>query len=130
MAGVDIQAKVRSGLNKAIGATSSATAPLVYLIEMVGGNGTPTNPTVPTESPVLLVDAIFKSTTENIGQSNTGTFSSLIEAGDRLMVSNGDVLISPNDIIENGTTRLIVVDVDVKEPSGVPLAYIALVRQQ
>ena len=127
MAGVDIQAKIRKGLKRAVNKTGSASSDLIYLIEIVGGGGTPSAPIAPTENPVLLVDAIFKS----IDQTNSsGQFDDLIESGDRMLVTNGDVLMKPNSFVQVGADRFFVVDVDVKNPAGVPLAYICLVRSQ
>ena len=124
MAGFDIQAKVKSGLSKAIAKTGSASSELVYLIEMVGGTGTPSSPITPTENPVLLVDAIFKSITTN------NMDDTLIESGARSLVCNGDVEIEQSAIIAVGANRYIVQAVDVKNPAGVPLAYIATVAPQ
>lgn len=123
MAGVDIQAKVKKGLARAIVKTSSASADLVYKIGRTSNGGTPMNPIAPTETEILLVDAIFKS------YHDTQIDQTLILSGDRQLVTNGDVLIEPNDIIQIGIERFIVQpSVDVKNPAGVPLAYIAQVR--
>ena len=122
MAGVDIQAKVRAGLSKAIAATSSATADLVYVVKTSTTAGTPINPGVTTETDVLLVNAIFKSFNRNLID---GT---LIQDGDRQLVCNGDVELIQNEVIKVGGDRYYIVGVDVKNPSGVPLAYIAQVR--
>jgi hypothetical protein len=122
MAGVDIQAKVRSGLAKAINKTGSASSDLVYKIKRNSSGGSPLNPIAPAKEQILLVDAIFKSYNE------TQVDQTLIQSGDRQMVTNGDVLISVGDKIQVGSKLLIVVTVDVKEPAGVPLAYISQVR--
>lgn len=127
MSGIDIQSKVISGLNKAFSATGGASSELVYLVELSGAVSTPMNPVAPTESNVLLKDAIFKEYKLGVSPSQ---FDSLIQTGDRLLVSNGLVEISTSDIIEVGDDRFIVESVDVKNPAGVPLAYISLVRKQ
>lgn len=122
MAGVDIQAKVKKGLARAINRTGSSSSPLVYKVERTSNGGTPMNPVAPTETDILLVDAIFKDYNE------TQIDQTLIKSGDRQLVTNGDVLIEEGDEIKVGTERLIVQSVDVKNPAGVPLAYIARVR--
>lgn len=123
MAGIDIQAKVKKGLARAIVKTSSARADLVFKIERTSNGGDPTSPIAPMEVAVLLVDAIFKS------YHDTQIDQTLIMSGDRQLVTNGDVLIEPNDVIRVGDDEYIVQpSVDVKNPAGVPLAYIAQLR--
>ena len=124
MAGVDISKKVKSGLSKAINATSSASADLVYLLLVTRTAGTPMTPGVETTVNVLLKDAIFKSYSKSLID---GT---LIVEGDRMLVCNGEVEIKQNQIIQVGADRWLVKSVDEKTPAGVPLAYIAQVRKQ
>lgn len=124
MAGIDINSKVKSGLSKAIKATSSNDADLVYLEVKTRTDGTPMSPGVETTELVLLKDAIFKSYSKSLIDN------SLIMDGDRMLVCNGDVVISQNQTIKVGADRWLVKSVDEKTPAGVPLAYIAQVRKQ
>jgi hypothetical protein len=124
MAGIDISKKVKSGLSKAIKATSSNDADLVYLEVKARTDGTPMSPGVETAELVLLKDAIFKSYSKGLIDN------SLIMDGDRMLVCNGDVVISQNQTIKVGNDRWLVKSVDEKTPAGVPLAYIAQVRKQ
>jgi hypothetical protein len=124
MAGIDIRKKVKSGLSKAINATSSNDADLVYLEVKTRTDGTPMSPGVETTELVLLKDAIFKSYSKGLIDN------SLIMDGDRMLVCNGDIAISQNQTIKVGGDRWLVKSVDEKTPAGVPLAYIAQVRKQ
>jgi hypothetical protein len=124
MAGIDIQAKVKRGLRRAIEKTGSANSPLIYKVERTGSAGTPSSPGSLSTVDIVLVDSIFKSyDLSNIDQT-------FIKTGDRQLVTNGDVLIKENDIIKTEGRLFIVVSVDVKNPAGVPLAYIANIRPQ
>lgn len=120
MAGIDIQAKVRSGLGKAVGATGSGD--LVYVTKETSTAGTPISPPVLTKTSVLLVDAIFKSISVS-QMTNT-----LIQQGDRQMVSNSDVAINLGEEITQGSRKMIVVVPGYVEPSGVVLVYKSVVR--
>lgn len=126
LSGFDIQQKVINGLRKANIATSEPSADLVYLnqVTLSGGDGTPLNPPTETITPVLLVDAIFQSYDANL------VFDSLIQAGDRRLVTNGLIEIKQNDTFTVGSDTYIAITVDIKEPSGIPLAYIAQLRIQ
>ena len=121
MSAENVQAKIKSGLAKAINKTGSATSEPVYLVVKTN-TGTPLAPAV-TESTTLLVNAIFKSYDKFLTDIN-------IQAGDRQLVSNSDVAVSQNDIIRQGTTDYMVVAVDVRAPASEPLVYISQCRQQ
>jgi len=121
MSAENIQAKIKSGLAKAINKIGSATSEPVYLVVKTN-TGTPLAPAV-TESTTLLVDAVFKSYDKFLTDIN-------IQAGDRQLVSNSDVAVSQNDIIRQGTTDYMVVAVDVRAPASDPLVYISQCRQQ
>ena len=119
-----IQGRIKRGLAKAINKTGSPSIEKVYLMQktVVGGDTPLDTPTV-TVTPVLLVDAIFKSYDKELIGGN-------IVAGDRELVSNNDVEIQTGDIIKQGNDDFIVIDVDVKAPTSDVLCYIAQVRQQ
>ena len=120
MSGIDIQAKVKSGLAKATAAIGSGDK--VYIQRKTETAGTPLNPgTVSTES-IELVDAIFKSI------SLTQADNTLVQLGDRYLISNSDVEIKLNDIITQGSRQMIVVSPSVVEPSGVVLVYKSIIR--
>jgi len=123
MSGASVAAKVKKGLrkaNKAVGENPNAI--LKEVKALTGGDGiTPPTETITT---VQLVDAIFKSYNQNAIDGTS------VKAGDRQLVSNGDITIEYGNIITEGSDRWLVVGVDNKTPAGVPLAYIAQVRKQ
>jgi hypothetical protein len=120
MGGVDIQAKVKSGLAKAVNAVGSGD--LVYLVKETKSGGTPLNPpTVATEN-ILLTNAIFKAI------KITQFSSSLIQQGDRQLIASADVELNINDKIEQGSRKMYIVDVGPSEPAGVVLVYKCVVR--
>ncbi|MCP4321424.1 MAG: hypothetical protein GY787_06170 [Alteromonadales bacterium] len=116
--------RITRGLAKDIKKTASPIIKKVYLMQktVVGGE-TPLDTPAVTVTPVLLVDAIFKSYDKELIGGN-------IVAGDRELVSNNDVEIQTGDIIKQGNDEFIVIDVDVKAPTSDVLCYIAQVRQQ
>jgi len=123
MAGIDIANKVKSGLLKASVKTGDGTN-TAYLNSKSVTAGTPVSPGVVTVTQILLVDAIVKSFNRNLIDDD------LIRGGDKQLVSNGDVAIVQNDEIDINVVIHIVISVDVKKPSNVPLAYISQVRRQ
>ena len=127
MGGFDVQAKVRSGLAKAHKAVGSSDSPPVFLVTESGGGGTPSNPIPPIETLTELVNAIFKSIDKT---NSSGQFDDLIQSGDVILVCSGDVPISPNQFIQAGQSRFLVVDVAASIPAFVPLSYTCLLRVQ
>ena len=123
MGSANIQAKIRKGLAKAINKTGSSASELVYLVSKTTTAGNPITPGVTTETNVLLVDAIFKSYDQRLVGAN-------IQAGDRQLVSNNDVVISVGDVIAQGSVNYIVISADVKAPTSDTLVYISQVRVQ
>jgi hypothetical protein len=121
MAARDIQARIKSGLSKAVKKTGSANSDLVYLVSKTETGGTLTAPPSITESITELSNAIFTSYEANVSDVN-------ILAGDRRLVCNGDVVIEQGDIVRQGSTEYIVINVDIKAPTSDVLAYIAQVR--
>ena len=123
MSGASVAAKVKKGLrkaNKAVGENPNAI--LKEVKTLTGGDGiTPPTETITT---VQLVNAIFKSYNQNAVDGTS------VKAGDRQLVSNGDIAIEYGNIITEGSDRWLVVSVDNKTPAGIPLAYIAQVRKQ
>ena len=99
MSASGIQAKIKKGLAKAISKTGSTSSELIYVekITLSGGNS-PLNPPIPTPNNVLLIDAIFKSYNQEL-------IDGVIQAGDRQLVANGDVVIKRGEIIIEGNTR-------------------------
>ena len=124
MASVDIQAKIKAGLAKAINKTGSASSPKVYLVsETVTGGDTPLDePTIVTND-ILLKDAIFKSYDQSLVGGN-------INQGDRQLVSNNDVPITTGDTIKAGDDIYAVISIDESGPAGDVLRYISQVRLQ
>ncbi len=122
MGSSNIQAKIQRGLAKAVNKTGSSASEEVYLVSKSGG-GDPLNPQPETETLVLLVNAIFKSYEQSLTDTS-------IKAGDRQLVSDHTTKIKTNDIIRQGATNYIVVDVDVSAPTSDVLNYISQVRVQ
>ena len=123
MAGVDIANKVKGGLRKAQVKTGDGSA-LIYLNKKVRTAGDPINPPTETVTPILLVDAMIQSYDRKLIDND------LIRGGDKKLVCNGDVDIVQNDEIDVNGVIHAVIDVDVKKPANVPLAYIAQLRKQ
>ena len=124
MAAFDIQAKIKKGLARAVNKTGSPTSDLVYLMQQtVSGGDTPLDTPTVTVTPVLLVNAIFKSYEKELIGGN-------IVAGDRELVSDNAVEIKAGDTIKQGANEFVVIDVDIKAPTSDVLAYISQVRQQ
>ena len=121
MAGVDIQAKVRNGLAKAIKATGSSSSELVYLVVTSTTATSPLDTGVITSTETLLPNAIFKSFDKSIDGTNVLT-------GDRALVSDNAVIVKAGDIIKQGTDKYVIIDVEVKAPASEALAYISQVR--
>ena len=125
MAASDIQARVKAGLAKAISKTGSPNSLPVFLIERTqtaGGSNPITGPPTFSESPILLVNAIFQSYSSDQVDGTT------ILSGDRRLVSNSDVEIKQNDIIQQGTQRYKVMPVDPAAPASEPLVYKSQLR--
>lgn len=124
MAAIDIQAKIKKGLARAVNKTGSSASDLVYLMQKtVSGGDTPLDTPTVTVTPVLLVNAIFKSYEKELIGGN-------IVAGDRELVSDNAVEIKVGDTIKQGANEFLVIDVDIKAPTSDVLAYISQVRQQ
>jgi hypothetical protein len=124
MGSSNIQAKIKRGLAKAIAKTGSSTSELVYLVsKTVTGGDTPLSPATETETKILLPNAIFQTLDAKL-------FAGDILATDRQLVSDNTVVIQQGDIIEEGTTRYMVMEQDVKAPTSDVLAYISLLRAQ
>ena len=124
LAAINIQDKIKRGLSKAINKTGSASSDLVYIEKVtVSGGNSPIDTPVRTPTNVLLVDAIFKSYDRSL-------VGGTVKAGDRELVSNGDVEILMGERIIQGSTSYNVIAVEVKAPTSEVLAYIAQVRVQ
>ena len=124
MGSVNIRAKIKKGLAKAVNKTGSSGVDKVYLIKRTNtGGNSPINPPVYTETKIELVDAIFTSL-------DTKLFDGDIKASDRQLVSDDDVYVTQGDIIEQGANRYIIINQDVKAPTSDVLAYISQLRLQ
>ncbi len=122
MAGVDVQAKIKKGLAKAN--EKLGKGDLTHLLkETKSGGGTPLDPPVITTEQILLVDVVFKSISQDLINGTS------ILQGDRVMVANGDVVLTQNDVIQQGSSKMTIQDIDVKNPAGVLLAQICIVRE-
>ena len=117
MSSATIRAKIQAGLANAVKAVGSAGAEKVYLITKVntGGND-PLSPPEYTETPTLLLNAIFKS--YDISVVGGG-----IVAGDRELISDHTVEIKPGSIIRQGTVDYIVVPSSPVAPTSDVLLY-------
>lgn len=121
MSSSDIRAKIARGLKKAVAKTGSASSEPVYLVQKTAVPGNPLSPGAVTSNDVLLKDAIFKSYDKNLNDSN-------IKTGDRQLVSQYDVPIKTGDVIKQGTTKYLVIDVDERAPTSDTLIYFAQCR--
>ena len=123
MSGASIAAKVKKGLRKANAATGENPNPIYKEVKVLTGGDGITPPTE-TITDVQLVDAIFQS----YDQKNID--GTLIQAGDRFIVCNGDVLLETNDFIKEDGVRYLVVAPEIVKPAGVVIAVKAFVRRQ
>ena len=124
MGSANIQAKIKKGLAKTVNKTGSSNSEIVYLVQKTNtGGNTPIDPPVTTETLVELVNAIFKN-------YDTSLIGGNIVAGDRKLVSDNTVLISVGDIIRQGTTNYIVIDLGEAAPTSDVLVYTPQVRVQ
>ena len=123
MGSANIQAKVKAGLARAINKTGSSSSEKVFIVKESGGSNDPLNPVTPTSQNFELVNAIFTEYDINSIDGN-------IQAGDRKLVSNNDIVIVVGERIIQGSTQYIVIDVDTKAPTSDVLAYISQVRVQ
>lgn len=121
MSSANIQAKIKSGLAKAINKTGSSSSEKVYLLTESGGNNDPLNPIDPTVTTTELVNAIFK-------EYNTDLIGGNVLAGDRQLVSDNTVEVSVGDIVTQGSTEYIVISADKSAPTSDVLVYFPQVR--
>ena len=123
MSGIDISKKVKAGLRKANAATGENPNPIYKEVKtLTGGDGI--TPPTETITDVQLVDAIFQS------YDQKSVDNTLIKAGDRLIVCNGDVELDNGDIIKEAGIKYIVITSEIIRPAGVTLAVKAFVRRQ
>ena len=122
MGSANIRAKIKKGLAKAINKTGSSSSEKVFLIQTTNtGGNTPIDLPVITETPVELVNAIFKDYDQSLIGGN-------IIAGDRQLVSDNTVVITVGDTIRQGTTNYTVIDLGQSSPTSDVLVYMPQVR--
>ena len=121
MGSANIQAKIKRGLAKAVNKTGSSSSDLVYVVKTTSTGTSSVDPGIDTEISTLLVNAIFQEYNINLIGAN-------IQAGDRKLVSDSDVVINVGDVIRQGSTNYIVINVENKAPTSDNLAYISQVR--
>lgn len=122
MAAIDIQAKIKKGLARAVNKTGSSASDLVYLVKETKTGGTLVEPPTITKSNILLLNAIFT-------EYDKKTFDVNILAGDRKLVCDSDVILTQGDTIKQGAVFYKVIGVDDKAPTSIRLAQIAQVRK-
>ena len=120
MSGVNVAAKIANGLAKTNNSLGKGEP--VYLVKETQTGGTPISPPTITTERILLADAVFKAIDLN------QMASTLIQEGDRELVTKSDVAINLNDKIEQGARKMYVVSATPVEPCGVVLAYESIVR--
>ena len=121
MAGLDIQAKVILGLAKAAIATGNKTQVLT-LEKVTTTAGTPLAPGSSTTESIPLVNAIVKNIDNNLADGDS------ILATDKMIVADGNVKVIQGDKIAINGIINTVVQVIVKNPSNMVLAYNIVVR--
>lgn len=121
MSSASIQAKIKKGLAKAQFKTGSGNSDIVYLVKTTVTAGTPLAPGVSTTVKTELKNAIFKNYDAKLVDIN-------ILAGDRQLVCDNVTVVKQGDIIEQGASKYLVVDVDIKAPTSDVLAYIPQLR--
>ena len=121
MSSASIHAKIKKGLAKAQSKTGSSNSEIVYLLKTTTTAGTPLDPSVSTTIKTELKNAIFKNYDAKLVDIN-------ILAGDRQLVCDNVTVVKQGDIIEQGASKYLVVDVDIKAPTSDVLAYIPQLR--
>jgi hypothetical protein len=133
MSSANIQAKIKKGLAKAVSKTGSASSEKVYHVSKCQTGNTPLNTGATIngkyskfstkETLTELVNAVFIEFDKSVADID-------IMAGDRLLVSDNDVDIKQNDIIRQGATNYIVIEVDKVSPTSDVLVYKSRLRVQ
>ena len=121
MSSASIQDKIKKGLAKAQFKTGSSNSDIVYLVKTTVTADTPLAPGVSTTVKTELKNAIFKSYDAKLVDIN-------ILAGDRQLVCDNVTVVKQGDIIEQGASKYLVVDVDIKAPTSDVLAYVPQLR--
>ncbi len=120
MGSLQIQARIKAGLARAVLKTGSPTADKVFLITTTS-TGTATEIGTVTETPTLLLNAIFVSYNINLIGAN-------IQVGDRELISDSDVTIPSGSTIRQGSTDYIVIGPSPVAPTSDVLVYRTQVR--
>ena len=115
MSAAQIQARVKSGLARAALKAGSPDSDKVYLITTTS-TGTATTIGVITESSTLLTNAIFTS-------YDIALIGANIQAGDRQLISDSDVVIPTGSTIRQGATDYIVIGPSPVAPTSNVLVY-------
>lgn len=123
MSSASIRLKIKSGLAKAVAATGSANSELVYLIRETSTGGDPTTPSASSETSTLLLNAIFTEYDLNL-------IGSVIQSGDRRLITDNDVEIKTGDTIRQGSTDYLVMGLGKVAPTSDVLLYFPQVRVQ
>jgi hypothetical protein len=121
MSSASIRAKIKKGLAKSGSKTGSSNSDIVYLVKTTVTAGTPLTPGVSTTVKTELKNAIFKNYDAKLVDIN-------ILAGDRQLVCDNVTAIKQGDVIEQGTSKYLVISVDIKAPKSDVLAYIPQLR--
>ncbi len=120
MGSLQIQERIKAGLARAVLKTGSPTADKVFLITKTN-TGTATEKGIITETPTLLLNAIFVSYNINLIGAN-------IQIGDRELISDSDVTIPSGSTIRQGLTDYIVIGPSPVAPTSDVLVYRTQVR--
>ncbi|MCJ8293394.1 MAG: hypothetical protein MJK15_03225 [Colwellia sp.] len=122
MSAAQIQARVKRMLARAVERTGSSSSEKVFLVTKTTTGTSPLNTGVETETETELVNAIFAEYSIDLIGGN-------IKAGDRILLSDSDVLVSVGDSIKQGTSLYIVMaGVDRVELTSDNLMYQSQVR--
>ena len=121
MGAVNIQAKIKKGLAKAVAKTGSVNSDKVYLVTRSTTAGNPLSPGVTTSTSVELTNAVF------IDYDAT-MFNVNILAGDRKLVCDNVTIIKQGDEITQGSVSYIVISLGINAPTSDVLSYSPQVR--
>jgi uncharacterized protein (DUF433 family) len=121
MSSANIRAKVKAGLAKANKAVGSSTSEIIYVVKETITGGGPLGGGTTTSVSTLLTNAFFKSFDAKL-------FGGTMIAGDRVLVCDNVTVIKQGDTIQEGASKYIVINIDIKAPTSDVLAYILQVR--
>ena len=121
MSSSQLRQDIKDLLGEAVSLTGSSTSEKIYVVKETITGGGPLGGGTTTSSSTPLTNAVFKSFDAKL-------FGGTMIAGDRVLVCDNVTVIKQGDTIQEGTSKYIVINIDIKAPTSDVLAYILQVR--